>query len=307
MFNQGDSAFAPSQYLFQANAAAIGVRFRRPNDFSHTEGSACLMASGGRAGSERKERVILNEGAVTADGYFTEVTGDFVDREAAARLTESQRDTVSDWRHNTLEVATTTECTVNGLESINHASSTKPSGQKMRIGQIDFKMEGRHRRKYHEDLELRFGRLTFSEVSINGARLKVSVLPDVFDSLPTFSSFQKEYNRSEAFRKEIGHMVYRTEPGVLSWLKGHELHDRRGYCLVTVVNKIEWADPKEADPRITINGHTVLVPGYGTIYFGEMTIAPTQRRLHMVRAELGCRDGASLDFGLGCAGGHELP
>src|SRR6187401_973582 len=116
MFNQGDSAFAPSQYLFQANAAAIGVRFRRPNDFSHTEGSACLMASGGRAGSERKERVILNEGAVTADGYFTEVTGDFVDREAAARLTESQRDTVSDWRHNTLEVATTTECTVNGLE-----------------------------------------------------------------------------------------------------------------------------------------------------------------------------------------------
>jgi hypothetical protein len=251
--------------------------------------------------------VILNEGAVTADGYFTEVTGDFVDREAAARLTESQRDTVSDWRHNTLEVATTTECTVNGLESINHASSTKPSGQKLRIGQIDFKMEGRHRRKYHEDLELRFGRLTFSEVSINGARLKVSVLPDVFDSLPTFSSFQKEYNRSEAFRKEIGHMVYRTEPGVLSWLKGHELHDRRGYCLVTVVNKIEWADPKEADPRITINGHTVLVPGYGTIYFGEMTIAPTQRRLHMVRAELGCRDGASLDFGLGCAGGHELP
>jgi hypothetical protein len=156
--------------------------------------------------------VILNEGAVTADGYFTEVTGDFVDREAAARLTESQRDTVSDWRHNTLEVATTTECTVNGLESINHASSTKPSGQKLRIGQIDFKMEGRHRRKYHEDLELRFGRLTFSEVSINGARLKVSVLPDVFDSLPTFSSFQKEYNRSEAFRKEIGHMVYRTEP-----------------------------------------------------------------------------------------------
>jgi hypothetical protein len=55
MFNQGDSAFAPSQYLFQANAAAIGVRFRRPNDFSHTrDRPVSWRAEAGLAPSARR-------------------------------------------------------------------------------------------------------------------------------------------------------------------------------------------------------------------------------------------------------------
>jgi hypothetical protein len=306
MFNQAEPAFAPTFYLFQANAAALSLRIREPEDFIHTEGSACLTAIGGAASSEARG-VDLNGGALKADHYRTEVTGDYVDRKAAARLTESHRDTVSGWRNNTLEITTSSECTVNQLHSTNFNREDREAGKTLAIGQLDFKMEGRHRRRYHDELEIRFARLSFSEVFINGKALRVHVVPDLFDSLPTFSAFQKEYNASAAFRKEFGHMIYRTSPDILSWLKGDELHDRRGFATVTVVNKVEWADPKDADPKIVINGHSVIVPGYGTIYLGEMTIAPAQRRLHMVRVALGCRFGGEMLSAMGCPGGHEHP
>src|SRR5262245_32430310 len=118
MFNQADSAFAPNLYLFQANAAALAVRLRRPEDFIHTEGSACLTPIGGAASAEGR-LVNLHGGALTAESYRTEVTGDYVDRHAAAKLTESHADNVSDWRHNNLEIATSAECTVNRFQSIN--------------------------------------------------------------------------------------------------------------------------------------------------------------------------------------------
>lgn len=306
MFNQAESAFAPTFYLFQANAAALSLRIRHPADFIHTEGSACLTAIGGAASAEGRQ-IDLNEGSLLAEHYRTEVTGDYVDRAAAARLTESHRDTVSNWRNNTLEVATSSEVTVNRLHSTNFNKEDRKAGHTFAAGQLDFKMEARHRRRYHDELEVRFARLSYSEVFINGRALKVHVVPDLFDSLPTFASFKKEYNGSESFRKEFGHMVYHPESQALSWHRKEELHDRQGFCTVTVVNKVEWADPKGADPKIVINGHSVIVPGYGTIYLGEMTVAPNQRRLHMLRVSLGCRYGGDMLSAMGCPGGHEHP
>ena len=62
-----------------------------------------------------------------------------------------------------------------------------------------------------------------------------------------------------------------------------------------------------ADPGIKIKGHSIAVPGFGTIYLGEMTISPVQRRIHMVRIELGCPDGGGAMMLTGCPGYHEFP
>ena len=303
MFQNADSAFAPRVYLFQANAAALSLRLRRPDDFIGTEGSSCLTGIGGRA-SATGNQISLHKGTLLADSYSTEVTGDFADLAAAKRLTESDAGTVSRWSANELDTITTVECTVAGVQSINFDSEARTSGKSLKIGQLDFRMEARQGRRLEDCMEVRFKRLSFTDVSINGRALRVSTREDVFDRFSNFASFKEEFNCNHEFRQEIGHMVARP-PSSLPW-PGGTLYDRRGYCLVTVVNKIEWVDQQGDEPG-TINGHTVIVPGYGTIYFGEMTISPIQRRLHMVRVELGCPDGGSMVIGSGCEGGYDLP
>lgn len=305
MSTQPASGFAPNMYLFQANAAALSVRLRRPEEVIHTEGSACLMGIGGRAAASGKD-IRLHHGILTADSYSTEVTGDFVDLKAAAALTESHGDQVSKWRYNTLEIETTAACTVNGFRSINFENAERKEGPSLRIGQFEFKMTGRHRRRLGDQIEITFDKLGFNEVSINGKALRVVTRGDIFDSLPTYNSFREEYNTNKTFRKEFGHMVYRPAPDSCS-SDPDQLYERRGFYTVTVVNKIEWADPQGCDTQIGIAGHSVTVPGYGTIYFGEMTVSPNQRRLHMVRITLGCPDGGDKGGGLGCPNGHDHP
>lgn len=300
MSNRTGSAFAPNCYLFQANAAALSLRLRRPHDVMYTEGSACLTGIGGIAKAECHHLFSMHGGILGADSYSTEVTGDFVDRKAARNMTDSHPPAVATWETNRLPITTSTQCTVNGFHSMNFESAARLDGPSVRIGQFDFKMEGSNSRKDGEELAIRFKRLSFSSVFINGKELKVSVKPAIFDQSPTFASFKKQFE-SAAFRKEYGHMVYRPAG------PEDKFHDPRGFCTATVVNKIEWKDQKAADPKILIDGHSIKVPGYGTIYLGEMTIAPLQRRLHMVRVELGCPDGGSGGGGLGCLGGHDRP
>ena len=298
MSNRTGSAFAPNLYLFQANAAALSLRLRRPHEVMYTEGSACLMGIGGVAKAECHTLFRLHGGILGADSYSTEVTGDFVNRKAARDMTDSHPPAVSTWETNRLAITTSTECTVNGFHSKNFDSSARIDGPSLRIGQFDFRMEGTSSRKDGEELAIGFKRLSFSSVFINGMELKVTVERSLFNDCPTFGSFKKKFE-SGKFPKEFAHMVYRPAG------QGGKLHDPRGFCTVTVVNKIQWKDPK-GDPNM-IEGHSIKVPGYGTIYLGEMTIAPLQRRLHMVRVELGCPDGGSGGGGLGCLGGHDHP
>ena len=302
MFQNDDkSAFAPHVHLFQANAAALSLRLRRPDDFMHTEGSSCLAGCGGKARAAGNQ-ISLHNCTLTADSYHTEVTGDFVDLAAAKKLTESHGDSVSLWGSKELESITTVECKVTGIQSINFDTEARTSGKSLKIGQLDFKMEGLKRQ---DAMEFRFNHLSFTDISINGSALRISTREDVFDRFGTFAAFKEEFNGNSGFRKEISHMV--AHPSTKTGLCDQdELYDRRGYCFVTVVNQIEWVDPKGREQG-TINGHTVIVPGYGTIYFGEMTMSPIQRRLHMVRVELGCPDGGSMLMASGCEGYHDLP
>ena len=295
------STFAPNCYLFQANAAALSLRLRRPHDVMYTEGSACLTGIGGIAKAECHNLFSMHGGLLGADSYRTEVTGDFVDRKAASELTNSHPPAVSTWETNRLAITTSTECTVNGFHSKNFDSSARIDGPSLRIGQFDFRMEGANSREGKaEELSIQFKRLSFSSVFINGMELKVTVERGLFNDCPTFAAFKEKF-QSGAFPEKFAPMVYSpTGPG------GKLLHDPRGFCTVSVVSKIQWKDPKKGDPRM-IDGHSIKVPGYGTIYLGEMTISPLQRRLHMVRVELGCPDGGSGGGGLGCLGGHDRP
>ena len=56
----------------------------------------------------------------------------------------------------------------------------------------------------------------------------------------------------------------------------------------TIVKEIHWT--KHKHPTATIDHHTMFVPGFGQIFFGEIFITDVSRRLTMLRLQLGLPD-----------------
>ena len=84
---------------------------------------------------------------------------------------------------------------------------------------------------------------------------------------------------------------------VLKHLKRHapvfEQHDRLIYT--TVATKVKWVG--RAHPDATIEGHMLRVANFGRIYFGELFVEESMRRLTLMRAHLGSPIGAQIGFG----------
>ena len=73
---------------------------------------------------------------------------------------------------------------------------------------------------------------------------------------------------------------------------------RNGIIYTTIVESITWTG--KPFPGATIDGHVVTVPDFGKIFFGELLVGGSERRLTMVRFELGsewggCADGGGVD------------
>lgn len=68
-----------------------------------------------------------------------------------------------------------------------------------------------------------------------------------------------------------------------------------GQLYATIVEKVDWA--KDAFPESKIDGNSVFVPGWGTLFLGDVLISPHTRRLTMLRARLGSDGGGGLSGG----------
>lgn len=53
----------------------------------------------------------------------------------------------------------------------------------------------------------------------------------------------------------------------------------------TIVRELKWA--KKAHPAAILEGHCLHVPGFGRVFFGEMTVERSARRVTMMRLRLG--------------------
>ena len=73
------------------------------------------------------------------------------------------------------------------------------------------------------------------------------------------------------------------------------LIQRDGVIYATIVKELKWEGKPPTDARI--DGHSVIVKDFGTVYFGELLIGRSERRLTMVRFELGSPIGGYADVG----------
>jgi hypothetical protein len=128
--------------------------------------------------------------------------------------------------------------------------------------------------------------IAIGESSIVGLRcdehaIGVRWRTDVFNKATTYGALQKAWARSkpgDALDRQVLRppRTKRHDPKTFPSMKDH---------VVVSICELSWAD--QPHPDVTLDGHVVRWPGFGTVHVGEMLISHHSRRLTLLRFELG--------------------
>jgi hypothetical protein len=127
--------------------------------------------------------------------------------------------------------------------------------------------------------------ITIGDPTLTGLRcdehlIAVRWRTDIFNKASTYAALQKAWSGAKAGDVLDRHVL--RPAGTRRTAK--TLPAMKGYVLVSVC-ELAWAD--KPHPEVTLDGHVVRWPGFGTVYAGEMLISQHQRRLTLLRFELG--------------------
>lgn len=265
------------RFIFRGNAAAIGGRIVRPADLlidSHVASS--LTVAGGRSsakvGATRfGELISFGSAATSAEGVFDDLKQhvEFTNH----RLAEDSMTTTTrvSAEVTALAVGNKPKLTVKRiLASLTSRSPTGSGEPPIAVGS-DTVIEG---------------------ASIGGHELIVDLSVPLFQQHDTRSKLLAAAD-DPRFVRESGDSLFMTAsfsgtpaPRAARLLQGS------GTTYATIVKAIRWAgDPL---PGAKIDHHSIVVPDFGRIFFGELLITDLSRRLTMVRLELGSPDGGAV-------------
>jgi len=131
--------------------------------------------------------------------------------------------------------------------------------------------------------------VTFVDADNRRYVLRVGVERDLFRTHDTFSRMTAAAAKP-AFMRKFAHVLHgagalarRGGKAALRLVKGDD-----GAVHGTVVKPLKWKGP--AFPGATIDperSNAVSIPGFGKVFFGEITLAPKSRRLTMIRLSFG--------------------
>jgi hypothetical protein len=147
-------------------------------------------------------------------------------------------------------------------------------------------------RRGADEPDIAIGESTITRMRCEANVINVRWHLDVVNKASTYAGLQKAWARSKA-ADALDQRVLRPpgtrrhDPKTLPAMKDH--------VLVTVA-ELSWAD--QPHPDVTLDGHVIRWPGFGTVYVGEMLIAHHLRRLTLLRFDLGspfAMNGASID------------
>jgi hypothetical protein len=82
-------------------------------------------------------------------------------------------------------------------------------------------------------------------------------------------------------------------------------NSHNGMVKSTLVTAMDWAGEKH--PEATIDGHGIIIPNFGKVYFAEMFVSKDARRLTMATFQLGSDDGGDATAASGDTNGTTFP
>jgi hypothetical protein len=262
------------RFIFRGNAAAIGGRIVRPTDVVIDSSTASsLTVAGGRsraraASSRFGEWVSFAAAATSAEGVFddvkqqVELTFHRVPEETLTTSTRVMADVTG------LSIGDKPKLVVKGLHAALSAKSPGASGEPSIALGSDTVIDG----AAIENAGI-----------IYGLSFELAVMP--FQQYDTRSKLMTAADDPQ-FVHDWGDCLFMKQPmcGVAAPPVGR-LQRGSGTIYATIVKSIRWTG--NPFPGATIDQHAVVVPNFGTIFFGELLITDLSRRLTMLRVELG--------------------
>ena len=250
----------------QRSAAASS----RPKDITlEAGGASVLTVAGGR--STWSARDLSFGDTVRIKSAMTFAEGVFDDTKKLIDLTNHKV------AEETLTTTTVVKAGVKGL-----VVGTKPQ---LKVKSVQAAMTSKSPMASDEPPIRLESETSFEGVSIDGHDLEIEVSFDVFQRYDTRAKLLAGVDDPK-FVKNFGHHFY---------LKGQAERQRLirggGYLIGTIVRSISWKGAPMPGARIDDN--SVVVPEFGTIHFGEILITATERRLSMLRLQLGSPEGGS--------------
>jgi hypothetical protein len=275
-----------SRYLFHGHASAIGGRIVRhrnkPIDLViESESDSALTPVGGRsqskvAGKNFGGLVSFGSASTLAEGLFdnhrqvVKASYGRLDEHAlvaTTRVTADIRDVV---------VGTGPTLTVKRLRGTLHSRSPFGSGQPS-IQPIDARKQ-----------------TVVEGVFIDGHELLIELNARIFGKFDTHAKLLTAVD-DPRFVSSHGHHLF-MRSGVDNRLTpaAGRLVVTHGLIHSTIVHKLRWKG--KSFPGAHIDHHSVKIPRFGRIYFGELLISDRSRRLTMMRVKLGSPIGGDVAF-----------
>lgn len=118
----------------------------------------------------------------------------------------------------------------------------------------------------------------FGDLRLDGAAIKVIYDQDLTD-FPTLALFEWEYQNNPAFFNKYQPSL--RQPSGQAKFGDPLPRTGSGFVLTTFVRSLVWRDQ-------TFQGNVLTLKGFGRIHFGEVLLNADNRRVTMVRLEMGC-------------------
>lgn len=289
------------RYLFHGHAAALGGRIIRLGEGKQAklvkEGgfidlpASSLTVVGGKSRADldlshlkdpvAQQLVRFSAAHAVSEGVFDDAKAYF-----AATLNERSRDSLTTTTRVKAEVA--------GLE-VGFAEGVRMNIRMVRGGFTSQNSSASGETPVQLDPDTIFEGVTFTDGK-KTYTLVVDVEPQVYREHDTYSKLTHAAS-SAGFVRRFGHTLFlggaaaSKAPQAAPELKRTD----GGAVQGTIIKPLKWKGAEfpgsKIDPETR---HAVYVPGIGTIYFGEITVAHQSRRLTMVRANLGSPAGGDF-------------
>lgn len=126
----------------------------------------------------------------------------------------------------------------------------------------------------------------FENLRIAGHKIDVELATDLFAANQTWGKLTQAYASDKTFKAEL----QRLRPGAPN---GKDFPGSKGMLFCTLARNLD-----KLPGGLTLNGHGIYVPHFGTVCLAEYFASPSAHRLLMLRVELGC----SVEGGYGAGG-----
>jgi len=266
------------RFLFRGNASALSGLFYRPDTvIVDMPGASSLGVSGGRSQAQIPGRafgdVIRFGSAMTfAEGLYDD---------------EKQAKAVSDHKGLPEELNSTTNVAAEIREL---AVGQKPL---FRAKRIRGALVSKSPRGSGEPSIAPAKGSVIQGVDIGGFALDVTLNMSLFQKYDTRSKVAAAADDPKVMDKFGQHFL--PTATIAGQTRRSGLVVRNGIIYTTIVEKMAWT--AKPYPGSKIDGHVVMVPDFGQIFFGELLVGSSERRLTMVRFDMGSPIGGWADGG----------